>query len=255
MTYRPLITGTGLVVGVLYGLFGVGSAFATPMLVIIGVTGMPAVVGPLPALLPGSATGAWAYWRQGKVDTWVAKRTIIGSFPAAIVGALASRIVGGPVLVVMSGVVLLAVGLRVLVPTASTKRAPWAPEHPTRLVLGAAVIGFASGLLANGGGFLLVPLFLLVIGLDMNTATGTSLVVATVLTIPTLITHAVIGDINWTVALLFAAGFVPGTRLGVVVSRHLAQTKLRRAFGMLLVVFAVWFLIREGISLFWQSSR
>jgi uncharacterized membrane protein YfcA len=53
-----------------------------------------------------------------------------------------------------------------------------------------------TGLLANGGGFLIVPLYLLIFGLAMRQAVGTSLLVITVLAIPTLITHWALGHIN-----------------------------------------------------------
>ena len=111
-----LVAGGG--VGVLYGLFGVGSAFATPVLALLGVQGLAAVVAPLPGLLPGSAAGAWSYSRRGKVDWSVARRTIVGGVPASIVGALTSRWIGGTVLLALSGIVLLAVGVRVLRPAA-----------------------------------------------------------------------------------------------------------------------------------------
>ena len=246
MASLPLIGAAGLVVGVLYGLFGVGSAFATPLLALLGVPGMAAVAGPLPALLPGSMTGAWSYSRDGKVDWWVAKRTIAGAFPAAIVGAVASQWVSGPLLVAVSGGVLLLIGIRVLRPVAAEgDRRVWAHGHPGLLIASAVAIGFSSGLLANGGGFLLVPLFLLAVGLDMNRATGTSLVVASALTIPTLITHAAIGDIDWAVSLGFALGLVPGAWVGAWASKRFATDQLRGAFGVLLVGFAVWFLVRE----------
>jgi len=246
MASVPLICTAGLAVGVLYGLFGVGSAFATPLLALLGVPGMAAVAGPLPALLPGSMTGAWSYSRDGKVDWWVAKRTVAGAFPAAIVGAIASQWVSGPVLVAISGAVLLLIGLRVLRPVDPDATRPvWAHDHAGLLGASAIVIGFSSGLLANGGGFLLVPLFLLAVGLDMNRATGTSLVVASALTIPTLITHAAIGDIDWAVSLVFALGLIPGAWAGALASKRFATDKLRCAFGFLLVGFAVWFLVRE----------
>ncbi len=246
MASVPLICTAGLAVGVLYGLFGVGSAFATPLLALLGVPGMAAVAGPLPALLPGSMTGAWSYSRDGKVDWWVAKRTVAGAFPAAIVGAIASQWVSGPVLVAISGAVLLLIGLRVLRPVDPDATRPvWAHDHAGLLVASAIVIGFSSGLLANGGGFLLVPLFLLAVGLDMNRATGTSLVVASALTIPTLITHAAIGDIDWAVSLVFALGLIPGAWAGALASKRFATDKLRGAFGFLLVGFAIWFLARE----------
>lgn len=241
----------GLTVGVLYGLFGVGSAFATPLLSLLGVPGMAAVVGPLPGLFPGSAAGAWSYSRRGKVDWAVVRYALLGAFPAAVAGAVASRWVGGPVLLVLSGLVLLVVGVRIVRPgrQLAPERARARRSNPAFLVVSAAGVGFAAGLLANGGGFLLVPLFLLALGLDMNEAAGTSLVVAMALTVPTLATHAVIGDIDWTVAGLFAVGMVPGALVGSRLAHRLPTNRLRHVFGLLLVGFAVWFLARQGLAL------
>lgn len=247
MSTATLIILGGLGVGVLYGLFGVGSSFATPVLALLGVPGMAAVVGPLPALLPGSAAGAWSYSRHGKVDWGIARRSLYGAFPAAIVGALASKWVGGPILLVLSGLVLAIVGIRVLQPghAVSIEVADARRSSAVFVTSTAAVVGFAAGLLANGGGFLLVPLFLLALGLDMNEATGTSLVVAMALTLPTLLTHALIGDIDWAIAGWFAVGLIPGALVGGHLARQLPMAKLRSTFGLLLVGFAVWFLVRE----------
>jgi len=242
------VTGAGI--GVLYGLFGVGSAFATPVLALLGVSPMAAVVGPLPGLLPGSAAGAWNYARTDKIDWWVARRTLAGALPAAVFGAIASQFVGGPVLLAMSGVVLLVLGVRVLRPSRSItiRHLATVHAHPHRLVGLAAAVGFAAGLLANGGGFLLVPLFLLYLGLDMNRATGTSLIVAAALAVPTLVTHAVIGDINWAVSGLFALGLVPGARLGAAIAERVPTQRLQLGFGALLVGFALWFLLRLALA-------
>ena len=161
----------GAVVGVLYGLFGVGSAFATPLLAVLGVPPLAAVASPLPALLPGSAGGGWAYARTGMVDARLARRTLAGAAPACILGSLSSRWVGGPWLLALSGAVLLLVGLRVLVPKVRgvvrtgrrchrSARPSWSDRRLVIVAIGAG-IGFVAGLLANGGGFLLVPTFLL----------------------------------------------------------------------------------------------
>ena len=106
-----LIVLAGLAVGAIYGLFGVGSAVATPVHALQGVPGLAAVVGPLPALLPGSAAGAWTYARGGKVDWRIARLTLAGAVPAAVAGALASGHVGAPLLLTLSGLVLLVTGL------------------------------------------------------------------------------------------------------------------------------------------------
>ena len=237
----------GATIGMLYGLFGVGSAFATPVLSMLGVTGMAAVVGPLPALLPSSAVGAWSYARRGKVDWWLVRTVVLAGLPATIAGALVSHFVGGPVLLALSGVVLLLVGLRVLRPGSPVERAVADRlRRRTGFVSAmAAAVGFSAGLLANGGGFLLVPLFLLVLGLEMNEATGTSLLIATSFTVPTLATHLLVGDIDWAVAGWFALGVVPAAAIGARLAQHLPAARLRGAFGVLLVVFAAWFLARQ----------
>ncbi len=241
------IVAVGAVVGVLYGMFGVGSAFATPVLAMIGVPGLAAVVAPLPALLPGSALGAWQYSRQERVDWRLARRALLGAAPAAVLGAVASQWVGGGPLIVASGVMLVLVGLRILrTPSPGAALRAAARRENAVLVVGlAAAVGFTAGLLANGGGFLLVPLFLVLLGLEMPEATGTSLVVAAALTVPTLATHLVVGDIVWPITLGFAAGFIPGAAVGARTVRGLPLERLRTGFGVLLVVFAVWFLARQ----------
>lgn len=242
---------SGLAIGFLYGVFGVGSAFATPVLSLLGVPGMAAVAGPLPALLPGSAASAWSYSRQGKVDWKVARLALAGGFPAAVLGSVASRFVGGAVLLVLSGVVLLAVGVRILHPgdPVDPAVARHRRERPAFVVVSAAGVGLAAGLLANGGGFLLVPLFLLALGLDMHEAAGTSLVVAASLTVPTLLTHAAMGNIDWAISLAFAIGLVPGALAGSRTAPRLPTSSLRVAFGALLVGFALWFLARQVLAL------
>jgi len=181
----------------------------------------------------------------------VARLAVLGAFPAAIIGSICSHWVGGPVLLIASGVVLFVVGLRIVRPgrvgdpaVAAARR-----ENATFVFGAAAAIGFASGLLANGGGFLLVPLFLVALGLDMNEAAGTSLVVACAVTIPTLVTHTLVGDVDWLIAGLFALGLVPGTLVGGQLGHRLPKHRLRYAFGVLLLGFAVWFLARQVLAL------
>lgn len=246
MIADPLLVAAGAVVGVSYGLFGVGSAVATPVLSLLGVSGMSAVVGPLPALLPGSAAGALAYARGGKVDWRVARLTLAGAGPAAVAGALASPRFGAPALLTASGIVLLAAGARVLRPGGTAGPQAAARRASAPFVVTAAVgVGFASGLLANGGGFLLVPLFLVVLGLDINEAAGTILIVAVALTVPTIVTHLAIGDVDLGIASVFALGLVPGTVAGSLLAQHLPVARLRVVFGVFLVAFASWFLLRQ----------
>jgi uncharacterized protein len=236
----------GLVVGALFGLFGVGgSSFATPLMSLLGLSGFAAVASPLPATIPAALAGARQYARFGEVDADVARWSLTGGIPATIIGALLSRVVGGPALLVASGVVLGVVGIRVLRPISAASVAAGAERRhrPVLVTAIAAGVGLFTGLLANGGGFLLVPAYLLVLGLSMRTASGTSLLVIAALTIPTLATHWALGHIDWAAAVAFAAGSVPASWLMSRQAQRFRTEHLQRAFGVLLVVFSTWFII------------
>src|SRR5579864_1954561 len=221
----------GIGVGLLFGLFGVGgSAFATPALALLGVPGVIAVASPLPATIPASLAAAVAYVHRGNLDWATARRSLSGAVPAAIIGALLSRVVGGKILLVLSGIVLAVIGIRILRSPTTTSAASLARRDRRGLVVSAAAgVGLFTGLLANGGGFLLVPLFVLVLGLSMQKAAGTSLVVVAALSVPTLITHWALGHIDWTVALAFAAGSIPGALVGSRFAQRVAGDALRKA--------------------------
>jgi len=238
----------GIGVGLVFGIFGAGgSAFATPVLALIGVPPLFAVASPLPAMLPAAFNGARSYLRSGNLDRRVAKLAILGGVPGTLIGALASVLVGGNRLLLLSGAMLLVIGVRLLMrdSTGAAERAS-ARRDRTGVVVGSAfVVGLLTGLLANGGGFLLVPVFILVLGLTAIEAAGTSMVVVGVLTVPTLIMHWALGHIDWIVAGGFAIGLIPAAAVGARLAQHIPPARTRMAFGTMLVVFAAWFLYHQ----------
>jgi uncharacterized membrane protein YfcA len=241
------ILGVGLVAGGLYGAFGAGgAAFATPVLALAGVPGVLAIASPLPAMLPASLVSAHAHLRAGTLDRRVATLAVAGGLPGALLGALASSFVDGPLLLVLSAVLLLGVGVRILLPDPASHlgRCEDRLERPHLVVALAFAVGLLTGLLANGGGFLLVPMFVLVLGLTTAMAAGTSMVVAGFLSLPTLAVHWSLGHIDWRVAALFTMGVLPGLIGGRRLAARVPTEIARRSFGVLLVAFAAWFLIR-----------
>ena len=240
------VTSAGLVVGVLFGLFGVGgSSFATPVLGLLGVPGLIAVAAPLPATIPAALVGMIAYVRRHQVEWPVARWSIYGGVPATVVGALLSNCVGGQSLLIAWGVLLGAVGVLILLSLPEGRLAGVARRRPGLVIPVAAAIGLFTGLLANGGGFLLVSLFVMVLGLTMPESAGTSLVVIAALSVPTLATHWALGHIDWPVAGAFALGSIPGAAVGSRLAQRLPADAMRRSFGVLLIVFAVYFVTRQ----------
>ena len=244
MVWWLWVTLGGGVVGGLMGLFGVGgSSVATPILSLLGIPPIIAVASPLAATIPAAALGSVPYVRSGDARPKAAAWSLLGAVPATIVGALLSRFVGGAVLLVVSGVVLAVVGVRVLLPIEDAAREAGTRRRKNRLlsVVTAAGLGLFTGLLANGGAFLLMPLYLLVFGLRMRQAVGTSLLVVAVLSIPTLATHWALGHIDWVVAGEFAMGLLPASYAGAHLSSRFAGGAQRRAFGCFLITFGLLF--------------
>jgi uncharacterized membrane protein YfcA len=228
------------------GLFGVGgSSVATPVLSLLGVPGLAAVASPLPGTIAAAVVAAVPHIRTGDARRGAAMWSLVGGVPGTITGAVLSRVVGGSALLVASGVVLVAVGVRVIRPIDDQARTAGTARRQNRslLVAATAAVGLFTGLLANGGGFLLVPLYLLVFGLRMRQAVGTSLLVIAVLSVPTLATHWALGHIDWLVAGAFAPGLLGGAFIGGRLGGRIEGPRLRRAFGYFLVVFGCAFTV------------
>lgn len=243
----PVLTLAGAAIGALMGFFGVGgSSVATPILSLLGVPGLAAVASPLPATIPSAIVGAVPYLRRGEARPKAAGWTLAGAVPATVAGGLLSQKFGGPALILASGVVLVVVGVRVLLPIEDAAREAGTRRRLNRplLMAAAAAVGLFTGLLANGGAFLLMPMYLLVFGLRMRQAVGTSLLVVAALSIPTLITHWSLGHIDWEVSAALFAGQVPGSLVGSQLSKRVTGVGVaRRAFGGFLVVFGIAFTV------------
>ena len=242
----PAFVAAGAALGALTGLFGVGgSSIATPMLAILGVPPLLAVASPLPATIPSAFAAAAPYLRRREARPRAAAWTLLGGIPATVAGALLSRVVGGVALLLASGIVLMFVGVRVLRPVEEPERLAGVARRKDRpLLVGAsACVGLFTGLLANGGGFLLVPMYLLFFGLDMREAAGTSLLVVAALSIPTLATHWSLGHIDWSVSAPLALGAVPASALSGRLAHRIAGAELRRVFGWSLIVSGLAFVV------------
>jgi hypothetical protein len=248
------LAAAGLAVGVVFGVLGAGgSAFATPVLALMGVPAAIAIASPMPAMVPAALAGVHGYATADQVDWRTARRAVAGGLPGVALGALASSFVGGPALLVLSGVLLAGLGARLLVGGARTvaegRGRDGTPVGSTRLgrdragvvIAASAGVGFLTGLLANGGGFLFVPLFVLGLGLTTAEAAGTSMAAVAVLSLPTVASHWLLGHIEWSVALPFAAGLVPASVVGGRLARRMPPDAGRRLLGVMLLLFGVLF--------------
>src|SRR5712671_3797555 len=95
--------------------------------------------------------------------------------------------------------------------------------------------GALGGLMGVGGGILLVPLLVHVLGTGQHEAQGTSLAFVTVTAIVAAALYFHQGNIDVALSLYLSLGAVPGVLLGAALARRMTARRLRQAFGILLL--------------------
>ena len=244
----------GLIIGLFSGLFGVGgSSIATPLLrVFLGTSPLIALGSPLPVTLPVALSGTLVYQRHGLISWRVVAWTAIGGMPGVVLGSVLTKWVPGHGLMLIVAASMVVAGWQVLrsprqanVAHSQSGNTVWQDPPAAVLLTVAVVVGLLSGLLAIGGGLFLIPAFILLLGAGMRQAAATSLACVAFLAVPGTVTHALLGHIDGWLSLQLALAVIPATYLGARLSLRLTQIRLRRSFGVFLLVFAVYFFIRE----------
>lgn len=133
-------------------------------------------------------------------------------------------------------------------PAASAPTVDDSPLSRKQLLQGAAiglVAGLASGYVGVGGGFIMVPLMLSIIGIPMRKASGTSLIAVMILAIPGVIEQGIIGNINYLAGIAIVIGTIPGAVIGARLVTKVPERTLRLLFGCFLIVAAVMLVLNE----------
>ncbi len=245
----------GGLLGPLSGFFGLGgSSVATPLLrVVLGLAPLLALATPLPVAIPGSALAAWTYQRSGNLDVRVGLWTLVTSLPAALVGARLSAWAPTRALMLLTGALVLVVGaVFVVQPMLRPPRRPGSPalRQPRplrrgRVLLIGAVVGLLSGLLANGGGILLAPAYMLLLRLTTKEAFGTSLFVVVGTALPSSVLHGVLGHIDYALVPALTVGMMPMAVLGARLAVAAPPRLMRQLYGAAMVALAVVFVWGE----------
>lgn len=99
--------------------------------------------------------------------------------------------------------------------------------------------GLASGYVGVGGGFIMVPLMMQLLGTPMKLTSGTSLLAVLILAIPGTIYQAFLGNIQWAAGIALAVGSIPGAVIGAKLTSKVPERALRFLFAGVLCLAAV----------------
>jgi len=234
-----------LLVGLVLGLLGSGGSILTvPVLVYLvgepsklaiaeslGIVALISLVGALPFAIRGMVS-----WRNVGL---FGGPGIVGTY----LGAYLSQFMPGALqLAVFAGVMLLAAVMMFRDDrTAGTRtglRAYW------KVMLDGLGVGVLTGIVGIGGGFLIVPALVLLCGLSMRRAVGTSLLIIALKSISGFVKYIDVLDeaglaVQWDLVLLFAAIGVVGSIVGGRIGDYVPQARLKRGFAVFLVIMGV----------------
>jgi uncharacterized protein len=235
-----------LLIGVTLGLLGGGgSILAVPVLVYVaGQDAKAAIAMSLLVVGVTSAAGAVSHARAGRVRWRTA--AIFGG--AGMVGAygggrLAAYIPGTWLLIAFA--LMMGATAVAMLRGSSPRQSPHDGPRVVRIVIDGLVVGVVTGLVGAGGGFLIVPALVLLGGLPMATAVGTSLVVIALKSGAGLAGYLASTPIDWALAGGVTLAAVVGSVVAGRFAGRIPEDRLRRAFGWFVAAMAVFVLVQE----------
>ncbi|MBO1074965.1 sulfite exporter TauE/SafE family protein [Roseomonas marmotae] len=282
-----VLLGIGFGVGWLSGMFGVGGGFLlTPLLILIGIPSPVAVASGANQTLGASVSGLIAQWRRGNVDLRMGGVLLAGGFAGSFLGvqvfawlrrqgqvdlavAIFYVVVLGSV-----GALMVRESLRAILhrrqgkPSRRLHTHFWMHGLPFKMrfrksrlyisVIPPLLVGFGIGILSAimgvGGGFMLVPAMIYLLGMPTSVVIGTSLFqVLFVAANVTLLQAIATGSVDIVLTLLLLIGGVAGAQFGAAMGTRLRGEETRALLGLLVLSVAgslLWGLLRRPDSLF-----
>ncbi len=242
----------GFAIGLALGLLGGGGSILTvPALVyVMGYHPGTAVTASLAIVGVNSLSGALVHRRQGTLNWPVALSFGGAGMVTAYFAARLSHFFPSTVLLTAFALLMLAVGGLML----HRRRTAAAPAEPRGLAVtlaAGASIGALTGFLGVGGGFLIVPALVMLVGLPMPVAVGTSLLVIAMNSASGLLGHLDGTELDWRLIALFALAGIAGTFTGSKLSKAIHPDQLRQAFGIFVIALALYLLYDNVGRLLW----
>ena len=272
-----VVTGLGLFVGLLSGLFGVGGGFLmTPLLMMIGIPPTIAAATDANQIVAASASGTLAHWRLGNVDVKMGIYLLMGGFLGGAGGVQLIKVLratgGADFLIKMTYVVMLGLvgsfmfieslhalrkskanaGKETAAPAKKSggflSKLPMQTEFVKSGVTHSALVPLALGtfvgvlaaIMGVGGGFLMVPVMIYMLRMPMHVVVGTSLFqIMFTCTEVTFLQSYSNHTVDFLLALMLLVGSVFGAQIGTIMGRKLKGDQLKILLSLLVLAVTV----------------
>jgi uncharacterized membrane protein YfcA len=242
----------GALIGVLLGLLGGGgSILAVPALVYgMGFDVEQAIPISLIVVAAASAVGVLPKIRAKQVRWRMAGIFAAAGIPATVAGSAISAHLPHSVLLIGFAVVMVVAGIRMLADQGATGTAckieagqvNWRRCAPRSIGAG-LLVGLLTGLFGVGGGFLIIPALVVVLGVEMSTAIGTSLLIIIANSVTGVFSHLQGINVDWQVTAAFVAAAMATALVAGYFGTKTDTTRLQRWFAYLVFAVAAYVLV------------
>ncbi|MAR57589.1 MAG: permease [Rickettsiales bacterium] len=262
----------GLAVGFLSGMFGVGGGFLmTPLLILMGIPPAVAVASEANHILAASVSGFLAHMRRKNFDFLMGIILLTGGVVGSIIGVFLLKYLLSigyeKIFISISYVlILIVVGFYMLKESISSLKNisdgkikklhdhAWFHGLPFKLkfrkshlyisVLPPIIIGLIAGILSSvmgvGGGFILIPAMIYILGMPTQIVVGTSLMQIIFVTLVSTIMHSYINQtVDVILSSLLLLGAVIGAQIGTRVMIRLKGEQIRFLFAIIIILVAI----------------
>lgn len=256
---NPLSLLLGSIVGLVLGLLGGGgSVLAIPSLTYgLAMEAKPAVATSLVVVGVAALLASIVHARSGHVRLKIALAFGLLGGAGALAGSQLARLLSGTLQLVLFAAIMLVAGVRMVRGSGEEQASDGEQREPPRaLTLGIALAALATGVVTGvvgvGGGFLIVPALVFLVGLPMREAVGTSLVVIVLNAVGGSLGYLAYVEIDLHTTLPFVVGAAGAGVVGSWLGQRISPRVLRVAFGVGIVTLAVAMGAKEGWAL-WSS--
>jgi uncharacterized membrane protein YfcA len=235
-----------ILIGVSLGLLGGGGSILTvPILTYVaGMSAKTAIASSLFVVGVTSAAGVVTHARAGRVRWRTGLVFGAAGMAGAYGGGQLAAFIPGRLLMIMFGLMMAATAIAML--RKPRHITPRAGDLPIGKVVGEGiVVGIVTGVVGAGGGFLVVPALVLLGGLPMQLAIGTSLVVIAMKSFAGLAGHLAHVAIDWPVTIAITVAAVIGSIIGGRLVERFPPAALRHGFGLFVIAMAAFVLVAE----------
>lgn len=239
-----------MAIGVSLGLLGSGGSILTvPVLVyLVGQDEKLAIAGSLAIVGSIALAASLPYLKKKQIDWRIVVLFGIPGMAGTYGGAWLATWVTGLVQLALFAVVMLIASWQMLKPV-STDDTPHEPREVWKISLDGMLVGILTGLVGVGGGFLIVPALVLLGGLSMHRAVATSLIIIALKSFTGFWKYLDVLDqqglvLDWNVIAIVTALGVVGSFAGSRIAGLVDQEKLKKVFGLFLMIMGIYILVR-----------